>query len=159
MLAAYLDDILIKWENSNQHCEHIKEMFRGSMITILSSVLNSVNFLCPKLNIWIDAKGWTPDQERAEAIKIMPVPNNMTKLQAFLGLANYYGISITNMQNLRSPLNNLFKKGVKWDCERAFEKILKNFNFRFIFSSFKLEKRNCSWIWRQLLLNWCGNFA
>ena len=31
--------------------------------------------------------GQAPDPERAEAIKSMPVPNNVTKLQAFLDLA------------------------------------------------------------------------
>ena len=48
----------------------------------------------------INAEGRTPDPERAEAIKSMPVPNNVIKLQAFLGLANYYGIYIPNMKNL-----------------------------------------------------------
>ena len=63
----------------------------------------------------INAKGWTPDLEIAEAIKIMPVPNNVTKLQEFLGLAKYYGIYIPNMQNLWVPLNKLLNKGVKGD--------------------------------------------
>ena len=40
----------------------------------------------------INGKGQTPDPEKAEAIKSMPVPNNVIKLQAFLVLANYYGI-------------------------------------------------------------------
>ena len=35
----------------------------------------------------INTKGRTPDPERAEALRSMPVPNNVTKLQAFLGSA------------------------------------------------------------------------
>ena len=34
----------------------------------------------------------------------------MINLQAFWGFANYYGIYIHGMQNLRASLNNLFKK-------------------------------------------------
>ena len=75
-----------------------------------------------------------------KAIKSMPVSNNVTKLQAFLCLANYYGIYIPNKQNLRAPFNNLLKKRIKWnwtkDCKRAFQKIKSFFNFRFIFRSF-----------------------
>ena len=61
----------------------------------------------------INAKVRTLDPERAEPIKSMLIPNNVTKLQAFLGLANYYGMYIPNMQNLWVTLNNLLKKGVK----------------------------------------------
>ena len=99
------------------------------MITVLSSVLKCEFFMSQikYLGQIINAKGRTPNPERAEAIKSMLVPNNVTKLQAFLGLPNYYGIYIPDMQNLRAPLNNLLKKGVKWDwtndCERAFQKI------------------------------------
>ena len=127
---AYLDDILIKSENNNQYCDHIKEVFRriDDYGFKLSSVkweffMSQIRYLGQIIN----AKGRTPDPERAKAIKSMPVPNNVTKLQAFLGLANYCGIYIPNMQNLWVPLNNLLKKWVKWDwakdCERAFKKI------------------------------------
>ena len=79
----------------------------------------------------MNAEGRITYPERAEAIKIMPVSNNETKLQAFLGLFNYYGMYIPNMQNLKAPLNNL-KKVVNWDwtkdCKRAFQKI-KCFSF------------------------------
>ena len=79
----------------------------------------------------INAKGQTPDLGRAEVIKRMLVPNNVTILQAFLGLASYYGMYILNMQICRAPLNNLLKKGVKWDWtkdyERGLPKILRNF--------------------------------
>ena len=99
------------------------------MITVLSSVLKSEFFMSQikYLGQIINAKSQTPDPKREEVIKSIQVPNNMTKLQAFLGLANYYGIYIPNMQNLRAPLNNFLKKGVKCDwtkeCEKAFQKI------------------------------------
>ena len=54
---------------------------------------------------------------------------NVTKLQAFLGFANYYNEYIPNMHELRSPLNNLLKKDIIWDwsdkCQSAFEEIKK----------------------------------
>ena len=119
-----------------------------------------MKFLYPKLNIY--AKGRTPDPERAEAIKSMPVPNNVTKLRVFLGLANYYGMYIPNMQNPKTRLNNLLKK--KWNgirhriVKKLSKKKLKNY-FRFIFSLFRSETRNYSSIGREWLRNWCSNLA
>lgn len=49
---------------------------------------------------------------RAEAIKGMPTQKKCDPATSFLGLANYYGVYIPNVHNLRAPLNNL-NKGVK----------------------------------------------
>ena len=75
----------------------------------------------------IDSDGRKLHPERAEAIKDMPAPDNMAKLQAFLRLVSYYSIYIPKMYYIRAPLNNLVKKGAKWiwlkECEHAFKKI------------------------------------
>ena len=51
-----------------------------------------------------DHKGRTPDPNSAETIRNMPTPDNVTKLQSFLGLANYYSMYIPKMHDLRAPL-------------------------------------------------------
>ena len=58
----------------------------------------------------IDAKGRHPDPAQSSAIKDMPTPTNLTKLQAFLRFANYYHVYISNMHKLTAPLNVLLKK-------------------------------------------------
>lgn len=77
----------------------------------------------------IDSEGRKPDPQRADAIKNMPAPDTVAKLQSFLGLAQYYAIYIPKMYDLRAPLNELLKKDKKWfwskDCETAFQKIKK----------------------------------
>ena len=52
-----------------------KKCSEGLMITVLSSVLKSEFFISQikHLGQIINAKGWTPDPERTEAIKSMPV--------------------------------------------------------------------------------------
>ena len=87
---VYLDNILIKSENNNQHCDHIKEVFRRINDYALKLSSEKREFFMSQIKYLgqiINPKGQTPDQEKAEAIKSMPVPNNVTKLQAFLGLA------------------------------------------------------------------------
>ena len=127
---AYLDDILIKSENNKQHCEHIREVFKRIDEYGFKLSSEKCEFFMTQVKYLgqiINEKGRQPDPERAEAIKGMPSPSNIANLQAFLGLANYYGIYIKNMHDLRAPLNNLLKKGAKWnwssECENAFQKI------------------------------------
>ena len=59
----------------------------------------------------------------------MPILDNVTKLQSFLGLANYYNLYIPKMHKLRAPLNKLLSKNKKWrwtkECDNAFDKIKK----------------------------------
>ena len=75
----------------------------------------------------IDHEGRRPNPKRTEAIKSMPILDNVTKLQSFLGLANYYNLYSPNMDELRAPLNKLLSKNKKWcwtkECDNAFKKI------------------------------------
>ena len=77
----------------------------------------------------IDHEGRRPNPKRTEAIKNMPIPDNVTKLQSYLRLANYYHLYIPNMYELRPPLNKLLSKNKKWcwtkECDNAFNKIKK----------------------------------
>ncbi len=63
----------------------------------------------------IDSKGRKLDPSRLCAIKNMPAPTNLSALQVFLRLANYYGNFIPNIHVLRAPLNKLLKKDSKWN--------------------------------------------
>ena len=58
----------------------------------------------------IDKDDRKPELEPATALKDMPAPENISALQSFLGLVNYYQVFIPNKHNLRAPLNELLKK-------------------------------------------------
>ena len=77
----------------------------------------------------INQRGRKLNLERAKAIKNMPSRDNVMKLQAFLGHASYYSKYILKIYELRTPLNELLKKGKKWcwtkECKKAFQEIKK----------------------------------
>ena len=77
----------------------------------------------------IDKDGRRPDPERATAVKDTPASDNVTTLQSFLGLANYYQSFIKNLHELRAPLNELLTKDKKWrwtlECQTALNQIKK----------------------------------
>lgn len=127
---AYLDDILIKSENLQDHKKHVKEVFKRIQEFGFKLSPEKCDFFMKKIKYLgqiIDKEGRRPDPQRTEAIEKMPAPDSVTKLKSFLGLVQYYAIYIPNIHNLRAPLNELLKKGVKWnwnkECESAFQNI------------------------------------
>ena len=129
-VITYLDDILIKSENEDQHKMHIRAVFQRIEEYGFKQGAEKCKFFMKKkkyLGQIIDGDRRKQNPERAEAIKNMPAPDNEFKLQAFLRLVSYYSIYIPKMYDIRAPSNNLVKKGAKWiwlkECEHTFKKI------------------------------------
>ena len=110
---GYLDDILMKSESIDQHRKHVFQVFERIREYGFTLKDTKCEFFLDKIKYLgqiIDKDGRRPDPERSLAIKNMPEPHNVTTLQSFLGLANYYQSFIPNMHTLRAPLNELLKK-------------------------------------------------
>ena len=113
--CAYLDDIVIASKSIEEHRRQIHEVFErihnfGFRIkeTKCEFLMNEIRYL----GHIIDKNGRRPDPERPEAIKNMPPPRNVTELQSFLGLANFYQVFIKNIHELRAPLND-YRRRIK----------------------------------------------
>ena len=107
---AYLDDIVIISKTKELHGEHLNKVFAQIREFGFKVKEAKCDFCMNKIKyqgLIIDKDGRRPDPERATAIKDMPAPDNVTTLQSFLGLANYYQSFIKNLQDLRTPLNEL----------------------------------------------------
>jgi hypothetical protein len=69
--------------------------------------------------------GITMDPEKIEAIREWSMPNNVTEVRSFMGLAGYYRIFIGGFSKIAHPITSLQKKGVKFqwtlDCEIFFQ--------------------------------------
>ena len=127
---AYLDDILIKSQDKDEHKRHVNQVFKRIQDYGFKIKESKCEFFLKRIKYLghiIDENGRKPDPERSTAIREMPAPNNVASLQSFLGLANYYQSFIPNMHDLRAPLNELLKKDKSWDwsteCQEAFDKI------------------------------------
>ena len=109
---AYLDDIVISNKTKELHKEHLNKVFaqiRGFRFKVKEAKCDFYMNKIKYLEHIIDKDERRPDPERATDIKDMPAPDNVTKLQNFLGLANYYESFIKKFHDLRAPLNELLK--------------------------------------------------
>jgi len=72
----------------------------------------------------LSADGISPTEEKAEAIKSAPTPENAPQVRAFLGLLNYHGKFIPNLSIIVHPLNQLLQKDKEFQwtaaCDQAF---------------------------------------
>ena len=100
----YLDDILIKSEDEDQHKTHIRTEFQRIVKYGFKVSAVKYEFFMKKkkyLGQTIDSDRRKPTPERAEAIKNMPTPDNVAKFQAFFRLVSYYNIYNPKMYDMR----------------------------------------------------------
>lgn len=70
--------------------------------------------------------GIRPTDEKVEAIQNAPVPKNLSELQSYLGLLNYYSHFIPNLSSQVKDLYHLLKNDSPYvwttNCQQAFDK-------------------------------------
>ena len=68
-----------------------------------------------------------PDEEKVKAVQSWPLPNSVTAVRCFLGLASYYRRYMNRFSDVAAPLHNLTKTGTpfNWspECQRAFQSL------------------------------------
>jgi len=116
--TVYLDDVLIASNTLEEHLYHIELEFKK---------LKRVGFRlnrnkCEFMNEEIKFLGHKFSEIKAEinedtktAIANFERPKNKKSVQAFLGLINWDRRFIKNLARMTQPLENLFKKGRKFE--------------------------------------------
>nr|CDJ90128.1 RNA-directed DNA polymerase (reverse transcriptase) domain containing protein [Haemonchus contortus] len=127
--AAYLDDVIVTGRNIEEHVANLEALFKRISDYGFRVRVDKCNFLMPQLrylgNI-IDSTGRRPDPAKIEVIRKMPNPTDIGQVRSFLGMLNYYGHFISEMRQLRAPLDDLLRKNApfKWsaECQDAFQR-------------------------------------
>lgn len=79
------------------------------------------------LGMIVTTKGVKMDPEKLEGIAKWPIPRNVTEVQAFLGMCNYYRRFIVDFSDIAHPLHDILKKDFVWtwsiEAQETFEKL------------------------------------
>ena len=128
-VASIQDDILITGKDDDEHIKNLDSVLSRLDHYGLRLQLSKCKFMQKSVTYMgcvISASGISPTEEKVEAIKQAPRPENLTQLRAFLGIINYHGKFIRNLGSILQPLNQLlqgnqeFKRSPR--CEEAFKK-------------------------------------
>ena len=71
----------------------------------------------------ISAAGISLDEKKVDAVKHARVPQSISELRSFLGLANYCARYISHFATIVEPLRHLTKAGVKWSWTAAHQQV------------------------------------
>lgn len=128
-VVSYLDDILVGGKDYRD-CRNklwlVLETLNRYKVQINLSKCKLLSPSVEYLGHTLSADGIRPNNEKIQAIVNAPAPTNVSQLQSFLGLLNYYGKFIPNLSTNLVDLYYLLKKDVKFEwsasCQSAFEK-------------------------------------
>ena len=73
----------------------------------------------------ISDKGISVDPSKIQDVLNWKIPESVSEIRSFLGLAGYYRRFVPDFSKIARPMTELLKKGVKfnWDdkCEQSFQ--------------------------------------
>lgn len=116
-VSVYLDDILITGSSEEEHLATLDKVLSRLRDAGLQLRKEKCWFLAPSviyLGHRIDAEGLHPIADKVTSLKQAPAPRNVTELQSYLGLINYYRKFLPDLSRVLAPLYALLQKGQSW---------------------------------------------
>lgn len=113
-----LDDILITGANKDQHKHRLYTVLQRLDDAGLTVQMSKCEFFKDEISYLghvIDRYGIRKSLDKVKAILQAPKPTNVSQLQSFLGLTNYYRNFVPDASSVLSPLYNLLNKNTKWE--------------------------------------------
>ncbi|XP_055801332.1 uncharacterized protein LOC129870542 [Solanum dulcamara] len=129
-IEVYVDDVIIKSQNSSNHLTDLKKFFDRLRRYNLKLNPAKCAFGVPAeklLGFIVSRKGIELDPSKIKAIQDLPPLKSRKDVMSFLGRLNYISRFITQSTIICEPIFKLLRKdaAIKWteDCQQVFDKI------------------------------------
>jgi hypothetical protein len=114
-VVVYFDDILIYSKSIDEHIDHLCVVFNALCDAHLFGNLENCTFCMDGvlfIGYVVTLQGIEVDHAKVEAIHGWPIPNNLSQVQCFFGLAGFWRRFMKDFSTIAAPLNKLTKKGL-----------------------------------------------
>lgn len=126
---AIIDDILIWGKDRQEHDQRLKAVMNRISDYNLKLSPDKCQFRKDHIayvgHVFTSA-GIQPDPEKIHAVKDMPAPQNISKLQTFLGFIQYLGKFLPNLSEVSAPLRLLLEKDIHFHWDKPQENSFQN---------------------------------
>ena len=125
---CYLDDILAVSNSVETLKNLVEEIFKKLNEHNVKVNLDKCEFLVEKINYLgheLNSEGLRPSSQKLDAIVNAPSPKDISQLQSFLGMMNYYSKFVPNLSIELRQLYELLKKGSKFVWTDEKEKVFR----------------------------------
>jgi hypothetical protein len=126
-VVVFIDDILVYSKNEDDHIKHLHIVLQRLHDHRLYAKLSKCDFWLKEIKFLghtISQDGVSVDPEKVQEVMDWKPPTTVRQIRSFLGLAGYYRRFIPDFSRIAKPMNELLKKGVKYEwsqkCEDAF---------------------------------------
>ena len=132
-ILVYLDDILIYSKTEEDHLDHVQIVLDLLRKHKLYGKLSKCKFMKDSIEYLghvITREGIKVNPKKVESVMTWEIPQNLTQVQSFLGLCNYYRRFVKDFAKTATPLSNLTKKNTpfqwKEEQQKAFQELKKS---------------------------------
>ena len=118
---CYIDDVIFS-DSPSEHVRHLQQVFERLRAWGLHLHHGKCKFFhdtLAYLGHMIVPGGLGVQMAKVEALNKIPIPRDVPRLRAFLGLANYYRRFVRNFSVIAKPLTQLTRTGQDWKWEPA----------------------------------------
>ena len=126
-VMCFVDDILVTGNTEQEHLktlEQVLQKLEQYNVRLNKAKCQFMKSQVPYMGHTVNANGIQHIQDKVEAIRKAPPPTNLTELQSFLGVVQYYAKFVPNLSTVLRPLYERLKVGVEWSwdssCDEAF---------------------------------------
>ena len=116
-VCVSIDDILVTGMNEVDHLNNLHAVLQTLEEVGLTLKQSKCKFAVPSVEYLghiIDSDGLHPSEAKVKAIHEAPTPSNVTELNFFLGLLNYYHKFLPDVATVLAPLYLLLHKDTTW---------------------------------------------
>ena len=152
-IIIYQDDILVLSATIEEHNKVLEEVLSRLKAAGLKLNVHKCQFFTQSVKYlgYIFTKdGVKPCPNKIKAIIDAPKPANLTQVQSFIGLCNFYNRYVPNFSQKFAPLYKLLKKNVKFswgqeqnDCFEYVKSLFKNNSILKLYDPSKEIKLEC----------------
>ena len=128
--VSMLDNVLIFGQNKEEHDANLTEALKRIEKAGLTLNKDKCQFSVESVSFLgqiVDGSGICPDPDKVEAIKSVPVPQNVSAVRRFLGMTPHLSKFVPDIADRTKPLRELLIKNRQWIWDQpqqaAFESI------------------------------------